>query len=363
MHLQALDLHDFKSHASGAWEFSPSINSIVGANGVGKTNLLDAIHHLCLGKSAFNKTDQQNIRHQSPFYRVRGKFWLEEGRTEMVLCAYEATKKKTLKLGGKAYERISDHLGYMPVVLMAPNDSDLVREGSEVRRRYFDSILGQLDKPYLQALIRYQTALKQRNALLKQFATLNFFDQDLLLPYDSILINLGEKIAQKRQESLELFIPTFQEHYKALSQEREQVSLSYSSDVLSKDFEAVFKDAQAKDLDLRYTTKGIHRDDYQFTIGGYPLKKFGSQGQQKSFVVALKLAQFDFMHQLTGRKPLLLMDDIFDKLDEQRMEQLLHLLAQAHFGQVFLTDARPERTQALIKPLNTEVKIFELGGE
>lgn len=362
MYLHALDLHDFKSYASGAWSFSPSINSLVGVNGVGKTNLLDAIHHLCMGKSAFNKIDQQNIRHGSPFYRIRGSFASQEGRNTNILCAYEGgKKKKTLKLGDKAYERISDHLGFMPIVLMAPSDTDLVREGSDIRRRYFDSMLGQLHKPYLQQLIRYQAALKQRNALLKQFSETNFYDADLLQPYDSLLIQLGMQIAQQREEALQAFIPIFQQHYQALSQQQEEVSLSYQSDALHEDFDTIFKDARDKDLHLKYSTKGIHRDDYTFSIGGYPLKKFGSQGQQKTFVVALKLAQFDFMAEACGRKPLLLMDDIFDKLDEHRMGKLLELLANGHFGQVFLTDARPERTKSLIEPLQTEVKVFQIG--
>ena len=362
MHLHALDVHDFKSYASGAWTFSPSINSLVGPNGVGKTNLLDAIHHLCMGKSAFTKIDQQNIRHGQPFYRIRGRFWVEEGQGETVLCAYEASKKKTLKRGDKAYERISDHLGYMPVVLMAPSDTDLVREGSDLRRKYFDSMLGQLHKPYLQQLIRHQAALKQRNALLKQFAEFNALDADLLQPYDDILLKEGQQIARQREEALKRFIPIFQKHYQALSQQMEEVSLNYQTDALKEDFQEVFEQAREKDLQLKYTTKGIHRDDFNFLIGGYPLKKFGSQGQQKTFVVALKLAQFDFMEEACGRKPLLLMDDIFDKLDERRMGKLLELLAQGHFGQVFLTDARPERTRSLIEPLDAEVKVFDILG-
>lgn len=360
MHLAQIDLLDFKNYEELSLGFSPKINVLVGVNGIGKTNLLDAVYHLCLGKSAFNKMDQQNIRHGAAFYMIKGVFE-KEGKQETVRCSYQTSKKKSLRLGEKEYERISDHVGHLPIVLMSPSDADLVREGSEIRRKYFDSILGQLNKNYLQLIIRYSHTLKQRNALLKHFAELNYFDADLMAPYNAVLIDIGKQVAQQRQELLSQFEPIFQQHYQAISQEREAVSLSYDTQALGDDFEQLFTQAKDKDLVLKYTTKGIHRDDYGFGIEGYPLKKFGSQGQQKSFVVALKLAQFDFMHQYSQKKPILLMDDIFDKLDDHRMSSLLELLSAGHFGQVFITDARPERSKSLLAPLEIEANIIDVG--
>jgi DNA replication and repair protein RecF len=361
MHLASLDVFEFKSHEAGNFRFSPHINGLLGPNGAGKTNLLDAIHHLCLGRSAFSPIDRHQVRHGAAFYLVKGRFEAEGGsRAETVSCSYDApSKRKTLQLDGKAYERISDHLGRFPVVFMSPLDADLVREGSDLRRRYFDSMLGQLRPHYLGLAIRYNQALKHRNALLRQFAT-QAPDPDLLLPYDQWLIDLGRQLSEARREALESFLPVFRQHYAQLSRGQEEASLHYQTHALAPGFADQFRQALDRDLALRYTTVGVHRDDYAFQLDGHPLKQVGSQGQQKSFVVALRLAQFDFMHEQGGRKPLLLMDDIFDKLDDRRMERLLTLLTEGHFGQVFITDARPERSRQLMAHVSPAPLLQEL---
>ena len=356
MHLQNLKLVDFKSYASLDLSFSDKINCLVGENGIGKTNLLDAIHYLCLTKSAINKTESQNIRHAQGFYVIQGEF-LKAEKIFPVFCSYQRGKKKTFKVNKKDYEKVSQHIGLFPAVIMVPTDTDLVREGSETRRKFFDSIISQLDKAYLQDLIQYNHALKQRNALLKQFGETGRVMPDLLEPYDMLLLEFGNQVFQKREAFIEQFIPVFQEHYQELTGAKESVSLVYQTE-LREGFEDLFRSAFQKDCVLQRTSKGVHKDDFNFLLETHPLKKYGSQGQQKSFVVALKLAQFEFMHQKLGHKPILLMDDIFDKLDDYRIGKLLEMLGKDKFGQVFITDARPERSQNLLESVDVEQEII-----
>jgi len=358
MYLQNLKLINFKNYHSAELVFSDHINCFVGVNGVGKTNLLDAIHYLCLTRSALNNVEQYSIKHGEPFYMAQGEF-LKNDKIFPVLCSFQRGKKKTFKLNKKDYEKVSEHIGLFPAVLMMPTDTDLVREGSETRRKFFDSIISQLDKLYLQDLIQYNHALKQRNALLKQFAETHRLIPDLLEPYDLLLLDYGQKIYEKRQAFISDFIPTFQEHYQILSGNQEQVSLEHQTEMGS-NFEAEFRQAFKKDCLLQRTTMGVHKDDYKFMLEGHLLKKYGSQGQQKSFVVALKLAQFEFMHKKLGHKPILLMDDIFDKLDDNRIQKLLDMLTADKFGQVFITDARPERTQSLLGGLKVQPNIIDV---
>ncbi|GAB3653407.1 DNA replication and repair protein RecF [Echinicola sediminis] len=359
MHLNSLQLIQFKNYPKAKVSFSSEINCFLGINGSGKTNLLDAIHYLCLTKSAFNPLDAQNIMHEQAFFSMKGTFEKEEKAVE-IQCILETRKKKQLLNNGKAYDKMSEHIGLLPVVLIAPDDSALIREGSEERRKFFDSLLSQLDKNYLAKLVRYQHFLKQRNALLKQFAEQDRLDKSLLEPYDLELIGLSKWIYAERKAFIERFKPFLLHHYAEISGQREAVEIRYESQCGQTEFEANFRNNLQKDLILKRTNAGVHKDDFVFEIDAYPLKKFGSQGQQKSFLIALKLAQFQVFKEETGTKPILLLDDIFDKLDDYRIGKMMELVANHEFGQLFITDARPERTKNILKGIEADVAYFEI---
>ncbi len=359
MHLKNLQLNQFKNYQLAKLEFSSEINCMVGINGSGKTNLLDAIHYLCLTKSAVNSQDNQNILHDHDFFTVFGDF--EDGKRDLeIRCIVESGKKKQILQNGKAIEKMSDHVGLLPVVMIAPDDTMLIKDGSEERRRFFDNMLCQLDKAYMDSLVRYQHFLKQRNALLKNFGESGRVNKALLEPYDLELIRLAISIAAVRQEFVAAYKPLLLEHYADISGERESVEIQYDTQCTKEDFEQLFYQNQPKDLILRRTTMGIHKDDFVFEIDGYPIKKFGSQGQQKSFVIALKLAQFEIFHAKKETKPILLLDDIFDKLDDLRIEKLMKLVADQRFGQLFITDARPERSIQILKEIDTKARFFKV---
>ncbi len=359
MLLENISLVNFKNYEDLNLTFSPQINCFVGHNGVGKTNILDAVYYLSMTKSAFNNVDHQNIRHNESFFAIHGSFLKAEEQFR-IHVSLKNGQKKVIKKDKKVYEKISEHIGEFPVVLIAPYDTDLIREGSEGRRRFFDSILAQLDQEYLKALLQYNHALKQRNSLLKQFAERRYFDSDLLEPYDRQMIDLGEKIWKKRKEFIAEFKPVFASHFEFLSSKKEETDLNYVSDLIAPDFAKLFKSSQKKDLAIQRTTLGIHKDEFEFTIAGNPLKKFGSQGQQKSFIIALKLAHFDMIKNSKGFKPLLLLDDIFDKLDELRIQKLMNMVAGNAFGQIFVTDARPERTNEVFHTLEGDIRVFHI---
>ncbi|AWW30798.1 DNA replication and repair protein RecF [Echinicola strongylocentroti] len=359
MHLKHLQLIQFKNYEKAQVAFSGEINCFLGINGSGKTNLLDAIHYLSLTKSAFNSVDMQNIQHDQSFFSMKGHFE-KAGKTVEIQCILEAKKKKQVLNNGKAYDKMSEHVGLLPVVMIAPDDTTLIKEGSEERRKFFDSLLSQLDKNYLLQLMRYQHFLKQRNALIKQFAEQDRMDKSLLEPYDLELIGLSKWLFQEREAFIDRFKPFLLHHYEEISGNREQVAIRYESQVRQSDFENHFHNCLKKDLLLKRTNAGIHKDDFVFTIDGYPLKKFGSQGQQKSFLIALKLAQFQVFKEETGTKPLLLLDDIFDKLDDFRIGKMMDLVADHAFGQLFITDARPERTKKIMQDINADIAYFHI---
>ena len=376
MHLEKLSLTNFKNYEDVRYAFGRQVNVIVGPNGSGKTNLLDAIYFLALSKSAFQSQDALSILHDSDYFIIDGVFEEQDDRNVQVTISLQRGQRKVLVADKKPYERISDHIGRFPVVLIAPNDTDLVREHSEDRRHFFDGVLSQLDPDYLRNYLMYQQVLKQRNSLLKLFAepgrrTGNQVDNDMLDTYDEPLLELGQKIHDRRKQFVEEYLPDLRSHYAYLSGERETVSIVYESEVSNPDFAGEFRHFRRRDTVLQRTTMGIHKDDYNFLIlstradGGQsaepvPLKKFGSQGQQKTFVIALKLAQFDHLEARKGVKPILLLDDIFDKLDDRRIGKLIQQMDEGVFGQLFITDARPERTRELLKNVQADVRFFEI---
>ncbi|MFT4804751.1 MAG: DNA replication and repair protein RecF [Psychroserpens sp.] len=359
MILNTLSLVNYKNFEQQNFEFDAKINCFVGANGVGKTNALDAIYHLSFGKSYFNPIASQNIKHNEDFFVVDGIFDKND-KTEKVVVSLKRGQKKMIKRNGKAYEKFSDHIGLIPLVIISPADRDLIIEGSETRRKFIDSVISQSDKVYLSNLINYNKILSQRNALLKYFALNNTFNVQTLEVYNEQLHTYGSEIYKTRDEFLNTFIPIFKARYKAISNNNEEVNLNYKSDLFDDDLKSLLAKNINKDKALHYTSVGIHKDDLNFEIETYPIKKFGSQGQQKSFLIALKLAQFDFIKQQSGVTPLLLLDDIFDKLDENRVAQIISLVDKEDFGQLFISDTHAERTEHVIKQIHQSYKIFKL---
>lgn len=359
MHLKKVSLFNFRNHSSTELALVDGINCFVGDNGSGKTNILDAIHYLCLTKSSLNSIDAQSIKHSEDLFSIKGSM-INQGDEHELLCALQQGQKKVLKVDKKEYEKLSHHIGRFPLVLIAPNDSDIIRLSSEVRRKFFDGILSQIDQKYLQHLIRYNHFLKQRNAVLKKLKIGQPIDKDLLEPYNIELIRLSKAVANKRTLFLQEFVPLFSSHYLNLSEDKEHVTIQYKSKVTNDNFEKIFKDSLSKDIALQRTNVGIHRDDFEFLIDEESLKKFGSQGQQKSFLIALKLGQFDVIKNEKGFKPLLLLDDIFDKLDDHRISKLIEMVASDHFGQLFITDARPERSTQLLANIDKKLSFFTI---
>ncbi|WP_370478590.1 DNA replication/repair protein RecF [Tamlana flava] len=359
MILKSLSLLNYKNFDSKSFIFNDKINCIVGNNGIGKTNILDAIYHLSFGKSYFNPVALQNIKHEEDFFVINGDYEKED-KTEKVAVSLKRGQKKVIKRNGKAYEKFSDHIGFLPLVIISPADRDLIIEGSDTRRKFIDSVISQSDKNYLGHLINYNKVLAQRNALLKYFALNHTFNQDTLDVYNAQLTDYGNQIFTKRNEFLKEFIPIFKLRYEAISNGKEDVDLVYKSDLFDGQLNQLLKEAINKDKALQYTSVGIHKDDLLFNIENHPIKKFGSQGQQKSFLIALKLAQFDFIKAQSGVNPILLLDDIFDKLDENRVAQIIKLVDNENFGQLFISDTHAERTENAVKQVHQSYEIFKL---
>ncbi|PCI03080.1 MAG: DNA replication and repair protein RecF [Flavobacteriaceae bacterium] len=359
MHLKKLTLLNFKNFESKNFDFDSKINCFVGNNGVGKTNVLDAIFYLSFAKSYFNAVASQNIRHGEEYFMIDGEYQVLE-RSENVICSYKKGHKKIIKRNGKIYERFSDHIGAFPLVIISPADRDLIVEGSDIRRKFMDSVISQSDSYYLKTLISYTKVLAQRNALLKFFASNRTFDALNLKVYNEQLKLYGDKINKVRKIFLATFIPIFLDRYQAISGGKETVDLRYKSQLNDTDLLDLLAGSVEKDRVLQYTSVGVHKDDLVFEIDGYPIKKFGSQGQQKSFLIALKLAQFDFIKEQSNVKPILLLDDIFDKLDDLRVQQIIELVNHDHFGQLFISDTHADRTEEVVKKTNQTYKIFKL---
>ncbi|WP_298781701.1 DNA replication/repair protein RecF [uncultured Polaribacter sp.] len=359
MYLQQISIVNFKNIESQSFDFQEKINCFVGNNGVGKTNVLDAIYYLSFAKSYFNSVAGQNIKHGEAFFMVEGDYILND-RNEKIVCSLKRGQKKVLKRNGKNYEKFSEHFGQFPLVIISPSDRDLVMEGSDVRRKFIDGVISQQNKNYLQNLIAYNKVLTQRNALLKYFAANRTFDALNLKIYDEQLTDFGTKIYEVRKEFLEVFIPIFNKKYQIISGDNERVNLKYKSQLNDFSVTDLLQKSLEKDKVLQYTTSGIHKDDLSFDIEDYPIKKFGSQGQQKSYLIALKLAQFEFIKQQTKVIPILLLDDIFDKLDENRVSHIIDLVNNDEFGQIFITDTHSDRTENILKQGNKPYQIFKL---
>lgn len=359
MYLKNISLFNYKNFSEVNFEFDAKINCLVGKNGIGKTNVLDAIYHLSYGKSYFNPLAVQNIKHGEEFFVIDGAFEKND-RIEQIVCSLKKNQKKILKRNGKQYDKFSDHIGFIPLVIISPADRDLIIEGSETRRKFIDSVISQLDANYLQQLIQYQRILNQRNALLKYFALNHVFENDTLSIYNEQLNALGQVIFLKRQEFLVDFIPIFNLHHQAITGSAETVQLVYESQLSHKDLLTLLTENINRDRALHYTSVGIHKDDLSFEIDHFPIKKFGSQGQQKSFLIALKLAQFEFVKKQSGQKPILLFDDIFDKLDKTRVGKIIEMVNNDTFGQLFISDTHSDRTESIVKSTHQSYKIFNL---
>ena len=360
MHLSHISLINFKNYDQLELNFSNKINCFVGDNGTGKTNLLDAIYYLSLTKSYFNSLDSQNIRHGEEQFMIQAEF-LREGLDEKILCGVQRNKRKIFKRNKKEYTKLSEHVGLLPVVMISPADSSLIVEGSDERRKFMNAVISQFNGEYLESMIWYNRALGQRNVLLKNFHRSGSYQPDQLEVWDEQLIRHGDYIYQQRVEFIKDLLPIFQQYYESVSEGREQVGLIYKSQLLENDLRTLFKDHEQKDRILQYTTAGIHKDDLGMTLSGYPIKRIGSQGQQKTFLVALKLAKFDFIRKVIGFQPILLLDDVFDKFDANRVKQIIKLVANHEFGQIFITDTNPERIKNILNELTIDYKLFHVG--
>ena len=356
MILKQISILNYKNLEQVELEFSPKMNCFIGQNGMGKTNLLDAVYYLSFCKSATNPIDSQNMMHDKDFFVIQGVYESVSGDREEVYCGMKRRQKKVFKRNKKEYSRLSDHIGFIPLVMVSPADTELIAGGSEERRRFMDVVISQYDKEYLEALIRYNKALQQRNTLLKAEAEP---DEELLAVWEEMMAMTGEVVYRKRCEFIDEFIPTFQTFYSHISQDKEAVNLSYESHAKHGSLLDQLKESRVRDRIMGYSLKGVHKDDLTMQLGEYPIKREGSQGQNKTYLIALKLAQFDFLRR-TGSNtiPLLLLDDIFDKLDASRVEQIVKLVSGDRFGQIFITDTNRDHLDKIMQKIEGEYKVF-----
>ncbi len=362
MHLKTLSLVNFKNYEQVDIPLSSKINCFVGENGVGKTNLLDAIHYLSLCKSNLNPVDSQNVRYDQDFLVVQGLFD-RKGKEENIYCGIRKQKKKQFKRNQKEYSKLSEHIGLIPLVMISPADSILINGGSEERRKFMNGVIAQYSRVYLENLIQYNRALTQRNKLLKDFAFSRNFDPQMLEIWDEHLVRYGEPIYEERIRFVNELLPVFNAFHSHVSGDREEVSLTYQAHLQETDFREGLKASMEKDRIVQYTTFGIHKDDLGMDLGSYSLKKSGSQGQQKTFLVALKLAEFEFIRKLTKIPPILLLDDIFDKFDAGRVKHIISLVAENQFGQIFITDTNEQRLQGILQEIPAEHKVYRITPE
>jgi DNA replication and repair protein RecF len=358
MILHRISILNYKNIREAGLEFSPKINCLIGHNGVGKTNLLDAVYYMSFCRSAFTTIDSSIITHGQEFFVLEGEYLTEQGDREQIYCGMKRGVKKQVKRNKKTYKKLSEHIGLIPVVFVSPSDTLLIEGGSEERRRLMDTVIAQYDAAYMEALTNYNKALQQRNILLKQEEEP---DQALMEVLEMQMARSGETIYSKRNAFIEELIPVFQEVYRHISQDREQVSLRYVSHCQRGPLLDIIQRDRFKDRAVGYSLHGVHRDDLEMLLGDYPMKREGSQGQNKTFVLALKLAQFRFLQRTISRTtPILLLDDIFDKLDANRVEQIVQLVSGNDFGQIFITDTNRDHLDQILRRGNIDHRIFEV---
>lgn len=357
MILKRISILNYKNLEQVELSFSPKLNCFFGQNGMGKTNLLDAVYFLSFCKSAGNPIDSQNICHDADFFVIQGFYEAADGTPEEIYCGMKRHQKKQFKRNKKEYTRLSDHIGFLPLVMVSPADSELIAGGSDERRRFMDVVISQYDKEYLDALIRYNKALVQRNTLLKSEQPV---EEELFLVWEEMMAQAGEVVFRKREAFIREFIPIFQSFYSFISQDREKVGLSYDSHARDASLLEVLKESRARDQIMGYSLRGVHKDELNMLLGDFPIKREGSQGQNKTYLVALKLAQFDFLKRTGTTVPLLLLDDIFDKLDASRVEQIIKLVAGDSFGQIFITDTNREHLDRILHKVGSDYKMFRV---
>ena len=361
MILRRLSLVGFKNIETGTLEFSGGLNCLVGENGAGKTNLLDAVHYLSMCRSSLGGTDRHSLRHGAGFFLIEGEYTADAGHNLRVACSFSpaggsgAGGGKKMKADGKEYERLSDHVGVVPMVMVSPADTFLISDAADERRRWLNAFISQLDRAYLQSLVRYNAVLAERNRLLKYPGA----STEILDVLDMQLAAHGDTIHARRAEITERIRPLVAEYYARLSDDREEVSITYRSEVTGSGMAAVLAEARSKDLVSGFSTSGIHRDEIVMRIGGDALRRYGSQGQQKSFLIALKLAQFAVVRDTTGETPILLLDDLFDKLDVGRVERLIGLV-EGLAGQVLISDCNRVRLEGVLQRGGREYSLFEI---
>ena len=357
MILKRISILNYKNLEQVELSFSPKLNCFFGQNGMGKTNLLDAVYFLSFCKSAGNPIDSQNICHDADFFVIQGFYEAADGTPEEIYCGMKRRQKKQFKRNKKEYTRLSDHIGFLPLVMVSPADSELIAGGSDERRRFMDVVISQYDKEYLDALIRYNKALVQRNTLLKSEQPV---EEELFLVWEEMMAQAGEVVFRKREAFIREFIPIFQSFYSFISQDREKVGLSYDSHARDASLLEVLKESRARDQSMGYSLRGVHKYELNMLLGDFPIKREGSQGQNKTYLVALKLAQFDFLKRTGTTVPLLLLDDIFDKLDASRVEQIIKLVAGDSFGQIFITDTNREHLDRILHKVGSDYKMFRV---
>ncbi len=355
MFIKRLSILNYKNIASAALEFSPKINCFIGQNGEGKTNVLDAIYFLSFTKSATNTIDSLNVHHGEEMMMLQGSYWLRDAEEE-IMCGMKLHQKKIFQRNRKAYKRMAEHIGLLPLIMVSPNDIDLVHGGSEERRRFMDGVIAQYNKNYISLLSRYNKALQQRNALLKSD---DVMPQEMLSVYEEIMSETGEEIYRERDAFIRDFIPVFQKYYTEISGNQESVALAYTSHCQRGALLDVIRSGRNKDFAVGYSLHGVHKDDLEMRLNGFPLKREGSQGQNKTYLISLKLAQFDFLKQTSGgTRPILLLDDIFDKLDALRVEKIVNLVSEDTFGQIFITDTNRENLDRILIRTQGDYRIF-----
>ena len=356
MLLEHLFVQDYRNIVQADLEFSPKLNCFVGKNGMGKTNLLDAVYCLSFCHSSISLTDQQTVRHDAECFQLQGTYRLPTGDKSVIACVSRLKGHKQLKRDGKEYQRFSDHIGYIPLVMVSPQDTDLILGGSDERRRFMDIIISQYDQEYLKLLISYNKAVQQRNALLKMEVEP---DRELFLMWEQTMADTGERIYARRKALTDRLVPYFQEMYSLIGDASEQVSLSYTSHAQRGNLLKQFEEGRALDRSAGYSLHGIHKDELEMNLDGFPIRKEGSQGQNKSYLVALKLAQYRLLSESCGKRPILLLDDIFDRLDADRVGRIVSLVSDNEkFGQVFITDVDRNHIDGILADTGQDYKVF-----